>query len=69
METIIIQIDNRSKDAKALLNYLQNLSYVKVITHSKEEETVYNKEFVKQIRKSEKQKSVRIPTDKLWESL
>lgn len=72
METIIIQIDNKSKDAKTLLSYLQNLSFVKVVTKPDEERTekeFYNKEFVKQIRESESQKSTRIPTDKLWENL
>lgn len=54
MELKII-IDSRSKDGKTLLNYLRNLSYVKIL---EKDNKPYNSEFVEEILTRSKSKSL-----------
>ena len=54
MELKII-IDSRSKDGKTLLNYLRNLSYVKIL---EKDNKPYNSEFVEEILTRFKSKSL-----------
>jgi hypothetical protein len=50
-----ITINNKSKEAKALLEYLKNLSFVKILDEKFSSEQIekspYNDEFVKKINK------------------
>ena len=54
MELKII-IDRRSKDGKTLLNYLRNLSYVKIL---EKDNKPYNSKFVEEILTRFKSKSL-----------
>jgi len=64
----IVRIDTRSNTAKILLNYLKSLPFVKV--EEQIEKSPYNPEFVKKIKKAEKQKGRVIESGQsLWESL
>lgn len=67
MESITVYPKNKKQ--KSLLKSLLEEMKIRFEVEKEEETLIYNREFVEQIRKSEKQKSVRIPTDKLWESL
>jgi hypothetical protein len=69
-----ITINNKSKEAKALLEYLKNLSFVKIINEKNSSEQVekspYNEEFVKKINKARAEKGgLEINPDTLWESI
>jgi hypothetical protein len=50
-----LSINNKSKEAKALLEYLKNLSFVKIIdtdfSSIKTDDKIYNQEFVEGINK------------------
>lgn len=63
-----IKIDGRNKDGKTLLDYLRNLSYVKIL--EKDNQT-YNPEFVKEILiRSKSENFVTIKdVDNIWESI
>jgi hypothetical protein len=50
-----IKIDSRSEDGKTLLNYLQNLSYVKIL---EKDNSPYDPEFVKEIQTRSKSKNL-----------
>lgn len=67
MTTITLKINDKNKEAKALLAYLKKLSYVEV---EEKEEGGYNPEFVKKVMDSHKNdKRITIEADKLWESI
>ncbi len=65
---LTIKIDTRKKDAKVFLEYIKSLSFVTF--PKKEEEPVYDKEFVKKIKAAEKRADyTTINPDNVWESL
>jgi len=68
---VTIKINERSKAGKTLLDLAKLLSKsskgIEIKTESSE--SPYDPEFVKKIRKAEKEKSTVIETDKLWESI
>ncbi len=61
----IVEIDARSKAAKKFLEYVKTLSFAKV-----KEESPYNPEFVKMIKKSAaSKKRYEVNPDDVWGSL
>lgn len=67
MTTITLKIDDKNKEAKALLEYLKKLSYVEVKNEDTEE---YSPEFVKKVLDSHRNdKRITVDTDKLWQSI
>lgn len=74
METITIKYDKKSKAGKAIqamINALIGMAGVEVV--SEEKESPYNPEFVKKIRKAEKEiekgEFVELDTTDIWGSL
>lgn len=65
---VTIKIDERSKQAKALLEYIKTLPFVE-IKDKDEEKSSYNPEFVAKIRRAEKEKSTTVDPNDIWESL
>lgn len=62
-----IAVNDRSKEAKAFLEFIKSLSFIKI---QEEEKSPYNPEFVAMVKNADKNdKRFSIPTDKLWESL
>jgi len=77
---ITIKIDRRSKQAKAFLTYLKTLPFIDIKDRDEkgmgkptEEKSPYNPEFVKKIRRAEKQvergEYTVLDTDDVWGSL
>jgi hypothetical protein len=69
-----LTINNKSKEAKALLEYLKNLSFVKIsdkkFSSEQIEKSPYNDEFVKKINKARAEKGgLEVNPDTLWESI
>ena len=69
-----IAINNKSKEAKALLEYLKNLTFVKILDKDfnieKNIENPYNEEFVKKINKARSEKGgIVVNPNTLWESI
>jgi len=68
METITLKINTNSKAGKALKTMLEFFSKqpgVEIV----EEKSPYDPEFVKKIRRAEKQKGIVINTEDVWGSL
>lgn len=70
---ITIKIDQRNKQAKALLEYIKTLPFVE-IQNKDDEKSPYNPDFVAKIRRAEKEieegKTFIVKdVEKLWESL
>jgi len=66
--TTVIKIDTRSKMAQQFLEYVRTLPFAKV--EQQTEKSPYNPEFVKKIKKAEKQKGRVVTSGKsLWDSL
>jgi len=64
--SVTVKIDNRSKAAKKLLEYLQTLSFVTV----EEEKSPYNPDFVKMVKESAaSKKKYEVDPDDVWGSL
>jgi len=65
---ITIKIDPRKKEAKALLEFLRNLSFVEM---EEKEKSVYDPKFVAMVKKSAatKKRYKVNDVDELWESL
>lgn len=66
---ITLKIDRRSKQAKMLYEYLKTLPFVEIKESKPKTKSPYNPEFVKKIKRAEKQKSTLIDTDDIWGSL
>jgi len=73
---ITIKIDRRSRQAKALLAYLKTLPFIDIKDKGEKgmgkpakEKSPYNPEFVKKIRRAEKEKSTVIDPNDVWGSL
>lgn len=66
MATYRIKIDTRSKAAKAFIELLKTLPFVKV----EEEESPYNPEFVKKIKQARAEKEgLTVTSSNLWQSI
>lgn len=68
METITLKINTNSKAGKALKTMLEFFSKqpgIEIV----EEKSPYDPEFVKKIRRAEKQKGIVINTEDVWGSL
>jgi len=64
---LLVKIDPRSKEAKALIEYLKKLSFV---TIEESEKSPYNAEFVKKISKARSEKTGKVVTaENLWQSI
>ncbi len=64
---LVAKIDQRSKEAKALIEYLKQLPFVKI---EQTDKSPYNPEFVKKINKARSEKTGKIVTaDNLWVSI
>jgi hypothetical protein len=63
----IIRIDTRSKAAQGFLEYVKTLPFVKI--EENEENSPYNPDFVKKIKRAQKQKGTVIDTNDVWGSL
>ncbi len=68
---LTIQLDGRSKQAKALIALLKSLSFVKI--KKEQQESLYNPEFVKKIKEAEEEiekgNTIRINPNNVWESI
>ena len=69
METITIKIDKRTKAGKAFKAMLDAVYSKQTGIEVLEEESPYNPDFVKKIRRAEKQKGIVIDTKDVWGSL
>ncbi|TDQ76591.1 hypothetical protein [Sphingobacterium yanglingense] len=65
---ITIKIDERNKEAKALLVYLKSLSFVE-LKSTGDKGSHYDAGFVEKIRCAEEEESFKIDPDNVWESL
>lgn len=68
METITLKIDKRSKAGKALdaiLKLFATQPGVEIVA----EKSPYNPEFVRKVKRAEKQKGILIDTNDVWGSL
>jgi hypothetical protein len=68
MSTITIKINERSKAGKMLKDFLELISDkpgIEII----EEKSPYNPEFVKKIKRAQKQKGTVVDTNDVWGSL
>lgn len=64
VKMVQVAINNKSKEAKALLEYLKKLSFVKILD---EEQSPYDEDFVKKIHKIVEKDTFReIDPSKLW---
>jgi hypothetical protein len=61
---VVVEIDEKSPQAQKVLDLLGTFPFVKKI-----EENNYSKDFIKKIKKSEKQKRFKVDANNLWESL
>jgi hypothetical protein len=64
MATIII--DTSTNEAKRLVEYLKTIQYVKVLDINQEMDESFDPDFVKKIKKREKQSTVKLDLDNLW---
>lgn len=68
MTTFEITIDDKSKQAKGLLAYLQTLDFIKI-----NKKTAYSEDFIKKIERAKRDiKAGRVKvinTEKLWDSI
>lgn len=71
MTTVTVEIDEKTKNGKALLAYLKAINAVKKQeTCVTEPESPYSKEFVKKIQNAKLEKGREIKTnDDLWKSI
>lgn len=67
MATFTIKIDTRNKAAKKFLEFIKSLSFVTI--EEQVEESPYNPEFVKKIKRAQKQKGIVVDTNDIWGSL
>lgn len=65
MSTLVIKIDDSEKNL--LLSLLKK--FKATVKEIKEEKSPYNPEFVKKIKRAEKQKGIIIDTNDIWGSL
>ncbi len=65
---LTIQLDGRSKQAKALIALLKSLSFVKI--KKEQQESTYNPEFVKKIKEAEERAEyTTLDMNDIWGSL
>lgn len=68
---VTIQVKENSKQAKKFLEYVQTLPFVKFLDTP--QESPYNKKFVEEIKRREKEaegkKLTRLNPDNVWESI
>lgn len=65
---VTLKIDTSSKAALAFIEFVKTLPYVKVVEQN--EKSPYDPEFVKKVKRAEKQKGKIIESGQsLWESL
>jgi anti-sigma28 factor (negative regulator of flagellin synthesis) len=73
MKTLTVQINERSKIGKAILDLLISTSKETKAINVVEEESIYNPKFVEKIKKSQQEikdgKYKVIDTNNLWESI
>jgi hypothetical protein len=61
---VSLKIKDNSPQAQNFLEYAKKLPFVEI-----EESKTYNPEFVKMMRKAEKEKSIRVNPKNVWESI
>ena len=66
MATITIKIHKNTRKTQHLIGLVRELAKTDKNIEIEDSESPYNREFVKKIRKSEKQPGVKIDLDNLW---
>ena len=66
MATITIKIHKNTRKTQYLIGLVRELAKTDKNIEIEDSESPYNREFVKKIRKSEKQPGVKVDLDNLW---
>lgn len=69
METITLKINTKTKKGIAFMEFLKQFLKDDKTVEIVEEKSPYDPEFVKKIRRAEKQKGIVINTEDVWGSL
>lgn len=69
MATITLKINERTKAAQAFIAFVNQFVLSNKAVEVVEEKSPYNPEFVKKIKKAQKQKGTVIDTNDVWGSL